>query len=207
MTSVDTLIHFLESLSPLLVCLVVFLIAFVENIFPPSPSDSLIVFGGSLVAIGRVGFVELLLWTTAGSVLGFLAMYQIGKWFGVRILEKGRIKFIPIESVQKVDVWFRKYGYSIIVVNRFLAGTRAVVSLFAGMSRLRLVKTTVLCALSALAWNTILLGGGYYLGSNWQRIGFYLSGYSQIVTIVIVVAALALIAHYVYKKTNGKKAT
>jgi membrane protein DedA with SNARE-associated domain len=204
MTVLESLIQFLATLSPLLVCVVVCLVAFVENIFPPSPSDTIIVFGGSLVAIGKVGFAELLIWATAGSTLGFVAMYLIGKWFGGHILERGRIKFIPVESVVKVDTWFKKYGYWIIVANRFLAGTRAVVSLFAGMSRLHLLRTTILCFLSALIWNSILLSGGYYLGNNWQRIGFYLSGYSQIITIVIVVIALVLVAHFVSKKTNGK---
>jgi membrane protein DedA with SNARE-associated domain len=72
------------------------------------------------------------------------------------------------------------------------------------MSRLHLLRTTIHSFLSALKWNSILLSGGYYLGNNWQRIGFYLSGYSQIITIVIVVIALVLVAHFVSKKTNGK---
>jgi membrane protein DedA with SNARE-associated domain len=198
-------IGYLQTLSPALVLATVFLIAFIENIFPPSPSDVIIVFGGSLVGIGRVGFAETLLWATLGSTLGFMVMYKIGDWFGVKILEKGKIKFIPPEAVKKVDEWFRKYGYWIIIGNRFLAGTRAVVSFFAGMAELNLLRTTILCFVSALVWNAILITGGYYLGNNWERIGFYLSTYSQIVTAVIVVAALVLLARYFYMKNNGRK--
>jgi len=202
----EAFITYLQSLSPTLIYLMVFSIAYIENIFPPSPSDLLIVFGGSLVGIGRVGFVEILVFSTAGSTLGFMTMYKIGDWFGLRILEKGKIKFIPLDAVKKVEQWFSRYGYAIIIANRFLSGTRAVVSFFAGMSELKLTPTAILSGVSALAWNSILVTGGYYLGNNWQRIGFYLSTYSQIVTAVLVVAALILIAHFLYsKRSNGAK--
>jgi membrane protein DedA with SNARE-associated domain len=194
----------LQTLSPAWVLCAVFAVAFIENIFPPSPSDVVIVFSGSLIAIGRVGFVETLLVATAGSTLGFILMYKIGDWFGARILEKGKVPFIPVESVRKVDEWFRKYGYGIIIANRFLAGTRAVVSFFAGMAEINLLITTVLCFISALAWNAILIAGGYALGNNWERIGFYLSTYSQVVTGIVVLVAIGLLTRYFIKRGNGK---
>jgi membrane protein DedA with SNARE-associated domain len=203
---VSDIFNFLQTLSPVLILCVVFAIAFIENVFPPSPSDVVIVFSGSLVGIGRVGFVETLLAATAGSTLGFVLMYKIGDWFGAKILEKGKISFIPVESVRKVDDWFRAYGYWIIIANRFLAGTRAVVSFFAGMAEINLPITTVLCLLSALAWNAILMGGGYALGNNWERIGSYLSTYSQVVTGVVILIAIAFLARYLFKKRKNTKA-
>ena len=195
----------LQTLDPLLIYLVVFSIAFIENVFPPSPSDIVIVFAGSLVGIGQVGFIETLLVGTAGSTFGFVLMFKIGHWFGARILERGKISFIPISSVKKVESWFNRYGYWIIIANRFLSGTRAVVSFFAGMSELKLARTTVLCFISALAWNTILISGGFYLGKNWQRIGLYLSAYGQIVTALIVVIVIVLVAKFLYKKNSSTK--
>jgi membrane protein DedA with SNARE-associated domain len=193
---VEDVIAYLQSLSPALVYIAVFAIAFIENVFPPSPSDLIIVFGGSLVGIGRVGFLATLVLATAGSTLGFMVMYGIGDWFGVMILERGKIRFIPVESVRKVDAWFRRYGYWIIVANRFLSGTRAVVSFFAGMAELSLLPTTALCALSALAWNAILITAGYELGSNWREIGGYLSSYSEAVTAVVILLALFFAIRY-----------
>jgi len=204
---VEALIQYLQSLDPWLVYAAVFSIAFIENIFPPSPSDLVVVFGGSLVGIGRVGFAETLLATTLGSTLGFMTMYTVGEWFGGRILEQGRITFIPRDAVRKVDDWFRQYGYWIIIANRFLAGTRAVVSFFAGMAHLKLGRTTLLSFLSALAWNAILVGAGYLLGQNWQRIGFYLSTYSQIVTAIVVIVVLLLAARYLYGRRKRKRSS
>jgi membrane protein DedA with SNARE-associated domain len=200
----ENLVAYLQSLSPALIYAIVFSIAFIENVFPPSPSDSIIVFGGSLVGIGRVGFIETLLWSTAGSTLGFIVMYKVGDWFGERILAQGKIKFIPVDSVQKVDAWFRKYGLWLIVANRFLAGTRAVVSFFAGMAELPLLLTIVLCTLSAFAWNILLITGGYYLGNNWREIGTYLSTYSKAVTGLIAVLAIIFLARYFYRRKAGR---
>ena len=202
----EDIVRWLQTLDPLLIYLAVFSIAFVENIFPPSPSDLVVVFAGSLVGIGQVGLVESLLVATMGSTLGFVVMYKIGHWFGHRILEQGKIKFIPVEAVRKVEAWFQKYGYWMIVANRFLAGTRAVVSFFAGMSELNLFKAAVLSFLSALAWNSILISGGYTLGHNWHKIGLYLSTYSKIVTATLVVALLVWIIYSVYNKNRKKSA-
>jgi membrane protein DedA with SNARE-associated domain len=69
-----------------------------------------------------------------------------------------------------------------------MSGTRAVVSFFAGLSKLRLVRTTVLCGISALVWNWLMLFAGTLLGKNWNSIALYLSTYSQIITGVIIFA-------------------
>jgi len=203
-STVADFLHHLQLLDPLLICFVMFGIAFIENIFPPSPSDMIIVFGGSLVGMGIVGFAEPLLFATVGSTLGFVVMYKIGDWFGVHILESGKISFIPVESVKKAEAWFQKYGYWVIVANRFLAGTRAVVSFFAGMSELKLGTTALLSFFSALVWNAILITAGFYLGQNWERIGFYIMTYSRIVTLIAVAFALVLVARYLWKKRKSR---
>jgi membrane protein DedA with SNARE-associated domain len=177
-----------------------FAIAFVENIFPPSPSDMMIVFGGALVAIGQLGFMPALLSATAGSVSGFVAMYLIGKWFGNHILEQGKVKFIKVETVNKVETWFRNHGYWVIVVNRFLTGTRAVVSFFAGMSEMKLSLTVTLCAVSALIWNAILVTIGYYLGQSWEQIATYLRDYGRVVTLIVILVLSGVTIHYFLRK-------
>jgi membrane protein DedA with SNARE-associated domain len=196
----------LQSLDPLWVYAALCGVAFIENLFPPSPSDVAVVFAGSLVGIGTLSFLPALVAATAGGTLGFVVMYRIGKAFGNRILERGKIPFLPPASVYRAEEWFRRYGYWLIAANRFLAGTRAVVSFFAGISELDLRRTTMLSAVSSLAWNAVLLGMGYTLGKNWERIGFYLTTYSQIVTGAVILVILFWVARYVYQRRNGEGA-
>lgn len=182
----------------------VFFIAYIENIFPPFPSDVIVVFCGSLVAIGQGNVFTTLFLSTLGSTLGFMSMYWIGDKFGDNILEKQKIPFIPLETVNKVEKWFQQYGYWVIIVNRFMAGTRAVVSFFAGMSEMNLYRTTLLSAISALAWYSILVYAGYILGDKWREIGNYLTTYSTVVTIVIAgLIVLWLLFKFLRKKKNN----
>jgi len=204
--SVEDFIQYVLGLNPSWILAAVFLVALIENLFPPSPSDLLIVAAGSLVGIGSLGWLETLAIATAGSTLGFIVMYKVGHWFGDHILEQGKISFIPVSAVRKVERWFRRYGYWIIIVNRFLAGTRAVVSFFAGMAEMNLLITTVLCFLSALIWNALLLYGGYLLGANWRLIGVYLSTYSQVATGIAVVVVLLLVARFLATRNNNSNA-
>jgi len=201
---VEDLIRRLSTLDPFWLYLSVAGIAFLENIVPAIPGDVVVVFAGSLVGIGAIDFWWALLFTTIGSTLGFVVMYKVGDWFGLKILETGKLKFIPTESVHKVEGWFRKYGYVIIVANRFLSGTRAVVSFFAGMSELKLPITTVLCFLSALAWNFLLLFAGQKLGQNWKVIFVYMETYSKAVTGIVLIVILLAVARFVYKKSNSE---
>ena len=198
----ESVVLYLQQLNPILVYSAIFLIAYIENLFPPSPSDIMIVAGGYLVGIGHIDFLTALFIATVGSTTGFMTMYKIGDWFGVRIIEAGKIKFLPLESVHKVEGWFRKYGYWLIVVNRFLSGTRAVVGFFAGMSEVKFIPTAVLCFFSALAWNAILVYAGTLLGENWEAIGFYLTTYSQIVTALVITGIVIGTFFWVRRRIN-----
>lgn len=193
-------IGLLQQLSPMGVLAVIFLIAYIENVFPPSPSDVLLVFAGTLIGLGTIGFLPSLLFATLGSTLGFMTAYWAGRYFEGHVIEGRFSRFLPVNAIEKVELMFRKYGYGVIVANRFLAGTRALVSFFAGMSRMNLMKTTLLCAASAAVWNTLLLLLGRTLGHNWEKAGAYLMAYSKLVTAIMVAAVLVFALRWYLKR-------
>jgi len=203
MPGLEEIIQYLSRVDPDVVYLAIFTVAFIENLFPPFPSDVLAVFAGSLVALGKGNAVLACVLGTGGSTVGFLAMYYIGWQFGDRILEKGRIPFIPVELVEKVERWFRKYGYWVIAANRFMAGTRAIVSFFAGLSEMNVLKTTILSAISSALWYSILIYAGFMLGENWREIGDYLQTYSLAVTAIITVLILLFLVRMIVKKRKA----
>lgn len=194
--SFEELVIWLQQLSPPGVLLLVFAVAYIENIFPPSPSDVLLVFAGTLVGVGTVGFFPTLLAATLGSTLGFMTAYVAGRYFE-RYLVEGRFsRFLPVRAIRQVENLFQRYGYSVIIANRFLSGTRAVVSFAAGMSKMNLPITTALCAVSATVWNVVLLRLGQSFGSNWHRVADYLALYGKIVTVVIITGLIILAWRY-----------
>ena len=203
----EDLVATLSGLSPAWIYVAVFAISYIENLFPPFPSDVIVVFAGSLVALGQGNAILTVVLATTGSTLGFMSMYWLGYQFGDRILEKERIPFISLDLVHKVQKWFKRYGYWVVVGNRFLAGTRAVISFCTGVSEMNITVTTLLSAGSALLWNSILIYLGYLVGDNWRVIGDYLATYSKIVSIVIAVVILLWAAvKWIRSRRNGNPA-
>ena len=197
-------IQSITSLDPIWVYAAIFFVAYIENLFPPAPSDVLVVFGGAIAAMGKGHFVFAFIAGTIGGTLGFMTMFGIGKWFGNRILEQGKIKFIKLDDLHKFEKWFTKWGFWLIVMNRFLTGTRAVVSFFAGVSELDFTRTTLLSFVSSMVWYAILVFAGYTLGHNWLKVSDYLKSYSIIVTIFFILVIIGLLIRY-YKKRRTNK--
>lgn len=200
----EELIAWLSSVDALWLYVIVFAVAYLENIFPPFPSDVVVVFVGSLVAIGKGTLALTVIAATAGSTLGFVTMYWLGYQFGERVLEAGRIKFISHELIARVHAWFGRYGYWVVIANRFLSGTRAVISFCTGIAEMNLVITTILSAASALLWNSILVASGYAVGDNWRMIGDYMDTYSRIITVVVLLA-LAIWGVRVWWKSRARR--
>lgn len=203
MDVVEKTILWLQQLSPFGVMVAIFLIAYIENIFPPAPSDVLLVFAGTLIGIGTVGFVPSLITATLGSTLGFVTAYAAGRYFEKEVIEGRLSRWLPVDTFAKVETLFRKYGYGVIIANRFLAGTRAIVSFFAGMSRMSFVPTTLLCAVSATVWNILLLWLGKSLGGNWRQAGSYLATYSTVITVFLAVVAAIFLLRWLLKRRKA----
>lgn len=198
----DEFVRHLLQLDPLWIYVSSGLVAFIENVFPPFPSDAIIVAVGSMAGAGRIDMLPALLSSTTGSTIGFVTMYKVGDWFGQRIVEQGKIRFLPIEQIHKVEAWFLKYGYWVVVGNRFLSGTRAVVSFFTGLSELSLGACIVLSFVSALLWNGILLMAGKTLGQNWSAVTLFLEAYGKAATTVVILVALAFVGRFVYRRQS-----
>ncbi len=197
--------HFITQVDPLVAYLVLFVSAFIENTFPPIPGDTVTVIGAYLITTGQLSFLGVWMSTTLGSVLGFFTMYLIGVRLGIGFLKKeSRAKIFPAGQIIKVEVWFDKYGLWVILANRFLSGTRSVISLFAGIFNLKWVPVLLLATISAFVWNGLLMWGGYLLGNNWRHIIDLIGGYNKIMLIITLMVIAGSVLIY-YRKKNKKK--
>ncbi|RKY92715.1 MAG: DedA family protein [Ignavibacteriae bacterium] len=200
----ETILNEISSFPPVWIYVTLFLFAFVENVFPPSPSDFVVVVGGSLIATGSINFIPTLILTTLGTVIGFMVLFYLGSTVDKRVIHSGKYRFIPIDAINKVEIWFKKYGYGIILANRFMPGTRAVISFFAGLSHLEVKKTIILATISAFAWNALILYLGYIFGDNVELVDHYLTTYTNIVIGITVVIALFFITRFYLRRKKSK---
>ncbi|MEJ2505872.1 MAG: DedA family protein [Ignavibacteriaceae bacterium] len=196
----ESILNNISHLTPFWIYVTLFFFSFIENVFPPSPSDLVILIGGTLVSTGVIHFIPTLLLATIGSVLGFMTLFYFGSTVDKKLVHSGKYRYIPVDAIEKVEQWFKKYGYWIILVNRFLPGTRSVISFFAGMSRLNVKRTIILATISSFVWNAIILYLGILFGHNVDIVDKYLSTYSNIVIGITIVIVLILLIRYFIKK-------
>ena len=200
----ESILDQISTYPPLWIYAVLFFFSFIENVFPPSPSDLVVLVGGTLISTGVIHFIPTLILTTLGSIIGFMVLFYLGSAVDKKVIHSGKLKFIPIDAVDKVEAWFNKYGYWVILVNRFLPGTRSVISFFSGLSHLKVEKTVVLATISAFAWNAIILYLGIVFGDNVKVVDDYLSTYSNIVIAITVAIVLFFIIRNFVRKKKAK---
>lgn len=166
-----------------------------ENLFPPLPSEIILPLAGFTAAKGTLGLVEVLIWTTIGSIVGALALYGIGAWLGRRrmyaIVE--RMPLIKKEDVERTEAWFERHGSKAVFFGRMIPIFRSLISIPAGIERMPLLRFTLLTAAGSAIWNTIFVLAGFYLGANWHVVEDYAGIFQKVVIVVVVVAVAAWI--------------
>ncbi len=193
----ESVIAWLQHADPFVVYLFLFLIAFIENVVPPIPGDVPIAFIGYLISQSGITFAGALIWSSLGSTGGFMLVYMLSKHLGLKLyadgessvqhwLSKSVHRFFPPSDMVLLRKKFATHGYLAVLANRFLFGSRAVISVMAGLMHLKTPFVLLAALTSAFVWNVLLLYGGYLLGSNWQDIGGYAAMYSIPVTIGFV---------------------
>lgn len=197
----EGVLDFISGTNLIWIYIFLFFGAYVENLIPPVPGDTVVVFGAYLVGIGTLRFDLALLTTTFGSIAGFMTMYGFGKIFGRKIVDSAHWRFFSSTEFEKIELWFEKYGFKIVAANRFFSGARAVVALFAGVAKLNIKKVFILAFLSCFIWNTILVYAGSKVGENWEIIIDVIRKYN-IAMIALLVSLLLVVSYRWYKRKN-----
>jgi membrane protein DedA with SNARE-associated domain len=197
----ESAITFLQHADPLAVYVFLFLIAFFENVIPPIPGDVPIAFIGYLIYSSNITFAGAVFWATMGSTAGFMLVFLLSKNLGLKLYAGGDTpaqhrlshtvhRFFPPSDMELLRAKFATHGYLAVLVNRFLFGSRAVISVMSGLMHLKTLYVLIAAFISAALWNVLLLYGGYFLGSNWKDIGGYVALYSIPVSVFFVLLLL-----------------
>lgn len=203
----EKILFFVEQLSPLVVNGFIFFSAFLENIFPPYPGDTVIIFAGYLSGQKVVSLYSVIVSSFLGSLLGGLLMY----FFGEKLLlflrnnfgQYSWSEFLQDQHLKTSQKWMEKYGIWIVIFSRFSAGIRFFVAIVAGMSHMNILLFTITFSLGTFLWNFVLIFLAFQVGENWQRVLDFLRIYNFIVVAFLFLLATAW-AFYKMKK-NAKK--
>ncbi len=185
---------------------------FIENIFPPIPSEIILPFGGFVTTLEKseVTVFGLIIFATLGSIFGAFILYWIGTLLNVNKLEtwleKKWIKRLGFKKneVEKTVKFFEKWEGVAVFFGRCVPIVRSLISIPAGMVKMNLLKFTLYTAFGSLVWNTLLISAGAFLGENWRNVVTLVDEYKNIVLIILSTVTIILIWRY-FKKRNSYK--
>lgn len=189
----------------------VFLLITIENIFPPIPSEVVLLFGGFMTTYTQLNVVVMIIAATLGSLVGAIVLYYIGKILNKERLKKivsgkiGKILRIKMEDIDKADEWFDKKGNKTVFFCRFIPIVRSLISIPAGMSEMPMLKFLIYTIAGSAIWNTVLIVIGNKVGENWVNILNIFEQYSNITLIVLVVIFVVGVSIFYWNKTRKQK--
>jgi membrane protein DedA with SNARE-associated domain len=180
----------------------VFLLMMLENLIPPIPSEAIMSIGGIAVAKGQMNFVLLVLAGTAGTVVGNLFWWEIGRRLGYERLKPifdkwGRWLTMDWEDVERLRAYFDRWGGPTVLVFRFMPVGRTLISIPAGLMHMPFWRFVGYTAAGSAVWNVFLVGIGYALGAG-------LSDVERWVNPAVIAIAAGIVLLYIWRVLTWK---
>jgi len=168
------------------------LLMFLENLFPPIPSELIMPLAGFTVAKGQMDFIPVIIAGVVGTILGAFPWYYIGKFISEERLEHLADKYgkwisVTSKDIKKANNWFNEHGGKAVFFCRLVPGVRTLISLPAGINNMPLIPFTLYSTLGTTIWVTFLTFLGYKLGDNYELVDEYLGPVSKIILAIIVI--------------------
>ena len=186
----------------------VFSLIAIENIFPPIPSEVILLFGGFMTTYTTLNIIGMIIASTLGSLIGAIVLYYIGKIFNKERLKKiisgkiGKILRLKNSDIDKADHWFDTKGNKTVFFCRFIPIVRSLISIPAGMSEMPMFKFLLYTIFGSLIWNTVLIVLGSIVGNNWTSILNIFDTYSHIILVLLVI--IFIVGVYIFYRKKSK---
>ena len=174
-------------------------LTFLENVFPPIPSELVIPLAGYVAAQGDMRLMLVIATASAGSLAGASVWYWIGRRVGERRLRAwvdrhGKWLTLSGKDVDRAQLWFSRHGNAAVFFGRLVPGVRTLVSLPAGFARMPVLPFVVYSAIGTIIWTAALAYAGVALQSNFTIVGDYIN---VITNVVFGVIGVMLATRYV----------
>ncbi len=183
----------LSGLPPGYVYLVLFAIAYLENVIPPLPGDVAIVVAGMVAAAGAVSLPIVVILAAVAGGLGFMSVFAAGRWFDEALDDPTRFRWLPRGDIRRAEGYVARFGYFVVAANRFLPGVRAVIAITVGMSHLTPGRVAALATASAAVWAALVSYLGYALVDNREVLARLLGSFERVGVILSAVLAGAVV--------------
>jgi membrane protein DedA with SNARE-associated domain len=170
-----------------------------ENVVPPIPADTVVVLGGFLSSQGSVQVRWVFLATWGANVASALVVYAVGFRYGPRFFQRdlGQWLLRP-KQLERLHVFYGRWGRLAIFLTRFLPGFRAIVPVFAGVTRQSFIPVALPLALASAIWYGFLIWVGAAAGRNMEAILAWIAGVNR-TSWAVAIGLSVLVAYWWYR--------
>ncbi len=181
----------------------IYLLMSIESSFIPFPSEIVLVPAGYLASQGEMSIAMIMLVALLGSMTGALINYYLAFFVGRAFLLKyGKYFFISEKSLLKMEDFFEKHGAISTFTGRLIPGIRQLISIPAGLSKMKIATFSLFTALGAGIWALVLTMLGYFIGENEALLKEYLHTITLTTLFFIVII---LIVYVVIKRKKSER--
>lgn len=193
--------------NPIYAYIFFFINAMLQVLFPPYPGDSIIVFQGYLSSTGVFNPYALLLTSLFATYVSSIFLYYISYKHGRRIINNKFIsKYFDTKKVEKLEIWFTKYGSLAIILNKFIPGVGSLTLIAAGIFKLPYLPAFISIGIATFIHNSFLFYVGRIAGNNIEAIKYTAKEYQYYIIIALLIIGLAYsyFKFYLNKKKTSK---
>jgi membrane protein DedA with SNARE-associated domain len=172
-----------------------------ENIFPPIPSEVVLPLSGFLAGQGRLWLPGVVIAATVGSVIGALLLYGLSRRLGEDRVRQivgryGRLLLLNDSDLDRSQDWFSRHAGRAVFICRLIPALRSLISIPAGLNGMPVWRFTLYTAAGSTIWNSILIGLGWLLGHEWERV----SDYAQYIGYAVLAAVAAAVFWFAWRR-------
>ncbi len=183
------------------------LLMFLENLFPPIPSELIMPLAGFTVFQGKMDFIPAVIAGVVGTILGAYPWYYLGKIVSEERLEHLANKYgkwisVSAKDIHKANNWFNQHGGKAVFLCRLVPGVRTLISLPAGINEMPLLPFTLYSTIGTTLWVGFLTAAGYKLGDHYDLVDKYLGPVSKIVLASLIIFLILWIARKRLRSTG-----
>ncbi|KRL52849.1 DedA family protein [Furfurilactobacillus rossiae] len=188
---------------------IVLLIA-LENVFPPIPSEVILTFAGFMTLAADLTVTGSVIAATIGAVLGAIILYGIGHWLNEERLQRlvqsrfGRLLRLKQSDVTKTANLFKKHGGKTVFFGRFIPVIRSLISIPAGMTRMKWQSFILFTTVGTLIWNVVLIVLGRLAGHAWTQVSAAVDTFSTVTVVVLAILLVGGGVWYYVKRVRVK---
>jgi len=180
------------------------LFALLETVFPPIPSEVILPLAGFLAQRGELSFALVVVTSTLGAYVGAVILYAVGARLGlersIRLLSK--LPLVDRDDFERAADWFTRHGRAAVFFGRLIPGVRSLISLPAGAARMPVLAFTLFTVAGSALWNTLLIGLGAALGTQYAVV----ERYSNVLNYLVIAAVVAVIGWLVVRRIRKRAA-